>query len=270
MNLGGGAQRVLVVVAHPDDEIVGAGILMSRLPGVAVLHVTDGAPRDVAFRPKSFTGSRAAYAAARRRELKAAMKLAGIGPERLYTLGIPDQEASLAMVEIAQEVASYARKLGAEVVLTHAYEGGHPDHDATALACRAAYDQLRREGGPVPDLMEMALYHADPMGNMVLGKLLPAPADYEGKVVHWKMSPSEMDLKRRMIECFATQRETLAPFLPPPEESFRPAPLYDFSQPPHPGILQYELWGFPLTGERWRRLAREATEELGIGVEVRL
>ena len=36
-------------------------------------------------------------------------------------------------------------------------------------------------------------------------------------------------------------------------ERFRPTPGYDFSRPPHPGLLWYERLGWPLDGARWRR-----------------
>ena len=37
-----------------------------------------------------------------------------------------------------------------DVVLTHAYEGGHSDHDATAFAVHLAAGVMRREGGKAP------------------------------------------------------------------------------------------------------------------------
>jgi LmbE family N-acetylglucosaminyl deacetylase len=265
--------RVLVVVAHPDDETIGAGILLARLPGAVVLHLTDGAPRTAGYLAAGFTGSRQEYAAARRRELEASMKLAGIGPERLYCLGLPDQETVAHLPDIAQHVAAYCRKFKADVLLTHAYEGGHPDHDVAAMACRAAFEELRREGGPVPELMEMALYHASLEGEPVIGEFLPVPpdsSDGEAKVIGWDLSPADLDIKQRMIESFGSQRDTLAPFLPPRRESFRPAPFYDFTKPHHLGILQYEKWGFPLTGKRWREIAGEAIPELGIELGLHL
>jgi N-acetylglucosamine malate deacetylase 2 len=38
---------VAVVVAHPDDETIGCGAILRRLPLVRLVHVTDGAPRDM-------------------------------------------------------------------------------------------------------------------------------------------------------------------------------------------------------------------------------
>lgn len=239
--LGPDPPRVLVVAAHPDDETVGAGALLCRLPDVWIVHATDGAPRDARFLAKGFSGSREEYARARRRELAAAMALAGIGPERLRCLGIADQEAVLEIPRLAAGIAQAIREIGPGIVLTLAYEGGHPDHDAVALAVQKAAGEIA--------VIEMPLYHAGPEGMMVQ-EFLPGPSE-----IRRILTDQERELKRRMIESFATQEETLRAFLPPRDERFRPAPAYDFTRPPHAGRLQYEAWGFPLTGEEWRARA---------------
>ena len=58
----------LIVAAHPDDEIIGAGAQLPRLSQAYFLHLTDGAPKDM--RDASALGfvTREAYAEARRRE----------------------------------------------------------------------------------------------------------------------------------------------------------------------------------------------------------
>ena len=236
--------RVLVVVAHPDDEVVGAGALISRLPDVWILHATDGAPRDPRFMARGFVGTREEYACTRRRELADALSLAGIGPDRLLDLGIADQEAIFEIPRLIQGIARAVREIGPDTLLTLAYEGGHPDHDAVALAVRQAAQGI--------EILEMPLYHAEPgTERMIVQEFLPGPPE-----IRLALTDGERDLKRRMVEAFVTQSETLHAFLPPRDERFRPASRYDFTQPPYEGRLQYEIWGFPIDGDRWREAAR--------------
>jgi LmbE family N-acetylglucosaminyl deacetylase len=257
------AARVLLAAAHPDDETMGAGILLSRTPDAWVIHATDGVPGDAGFIARGFSGSPEEYAAARRRELEAALALAGIAPERLRCLGARDQEAVFEIPRLARELAAAFREIAPEIVLTHAYEGGHPDHDAVAFAVHAAADLLRSEGTEPPKVWEMPLYHAEPGENpgrrMVVCEFLPLPGVEDTRIV---LSEKERNLKRRMLGCFETQRETLRAFLPPRDERFRPAPRYDFTKPPHEGRLQYEIWGFGMTGRRWREVASVLQQQL--------
>jgi N-acetylglucosamine malate deacetylase 2 len=238
------SRRVLVVVAHPDDEVVGAGALISRLPDVWILHATDGAPRDPRFMARGFEGTREEYTRTRRRELEDALSLAGIGADRLLGLRIADQEAVFEIPRLIEGIARAVREIGPEIVLTLAYEGGHPDHDAVALAARRAAAGI--------EILEMPLYHAEPgTERMTVNEFLPGPPE-----TRLALTEEERGLKRRMIETFATQAETLRDFLPPRDERFRPAPHYDFTRPPHEGRLQYETWGFPIDGKRWREAAK--------------
>ena len=153
--LVGPPPRTAIVVAHPDDEAIGAGALMRDLPDVVVAHITDGAPRHLDAARRNGHGSREEYSRARRDEVVAALGLVGIPAGRIRCLGFVDGEAALRLVEVSYAVAGLLDELQPEVVLTHPYEGGHTDHDATAFAVHLACVVLRREGAPAPVVLEL-------------------------------------------------------------------------------------------------------------------
>lgn len=258
--------RILVVAAHPDDETIGAGILISRSPSAQVLHVTDGAASVTGYLPTRFLGRPAEYAEERRRELVAAMALVGVEESRLHRLNVPDLGAAFVLPSLARRTADLLDRLRPDAVATHAYEGGHPDHDATAFAVHAAAELLRREGLPAPAILEMALYHAqlDSSSPRPVCGFLPEPPDFKSRPVVIEPTPQERELKQRMLDCFGTQRAVLRWLPLAPRESLRLAPRYDFTRPPHAGLLLYELAGLPISGESWRALALAARRDLGI------
>ncbi len=256
----GEAPAVAIVVAHPDDETIGIGSLLPRLRRAHLLHVTDGAPRDLRDARAAGFESAADYARARRQELDAALALAGWEPARRAALDIPDQEASLDMGGLSHRIAGWLREIAPRYVITHAYEGGHPDHDATAFAVHGAIRRLWPDGEPAPAILEMALYN-NPGGRMVVHDFLPAP---DRPATTLRLGWSERRRKARMLKCFRSQRASVALF-PVGVERLRPAPTYDFTRPPHDGPLHYDRQQWGMTGERWRGLAVGALASIDAG-----
>lgn len=252
---------LFAVLAHPDDETIALGGQLARLPGIRLVHVTDGAPRGGEdARAHGFDGPEA-YAQARRCELKAAVAPAGLLPEALIALGVPDQEASLRLIEIAHRLAGVFRDEGASVVFTHAFEGGHPDHDGTAFAVHAACGLLR-PFGLAPALIEMPFYRLGPSGEWLKQCFVPMPGV---SAVELDLSDEQRQAKQRMLAAHRSQAAVLEMFSAEVER-FRPAPRYDFTQPPNGGRLLYEAYGWGMNGARWQALARAALVELGAEV----
>ena len=245
----------VLLVAHPDDETIGASGCMGRLRNPTVVFLTDGAPRDPGLRSPRATGSRARYARLRHDEAIAALALAGVTTDRILFLGGVDQEAIHEIALLAERFASLLAQIQPDIVLTHSYEGGHPDHDAAALVVAVSNRMLARQGKTTPEVLEMTSYHLRD-GKCVTGEFLPrdwgqGSAEEELAI---QLSPEEQVRKEQMLSAYISQQVVLARFSIGLER-LRPAPAYDFTSAPHPGKLWYESLGWPMTGERWREIA---------------
>lgn len=246
--------RVAVVVAHPDDETLGCGALLARLDDVVLVHVTDGAPPDAQDARRHGFADPERYAAARAGELAAVLELARVRANRSVRLDVPDQAAADRMAEIARRLVPILA--GAEMVLTHAYEGGHPDHDATAFAVHAAAALI---GADAPGVVEMPFYRAGPDGAWLRQSFVPDGGEAPVTLV---LTADERALKGRMLSAYATQEATLSAF-GVADETYRVVPPPNFAARPNGGRVLYDSFGWQLDGTVFLDRARIARLELG-------
>jgi LmbE family N-acetylglucosaminyl deacetylase len=224
--------RTLAVVAHPDDEAIGCGVLLQRLKHATVAFLTDGAPADRYFWGKF--GSRSAYANLRANETKAA--LAGLSGVKTVHFGAHDQELVFHLGMALEWLRKIVKVTKPQTILTHAYEGGHPDHD-----CCSFLSWLIRREFEIP-VWEMPMYCR------VDGKLMRQhPLQDREAAVNISATPEEEQRKSQMVEAYASQEEFIRGF-DITTEKFLPQAQHDFSRPPHEGKLNYECWGWEITG----------------------
>lgn len=134
--------RIALVFAHPDDETFCTG-------GIAAKHAASGATIDLYCATNGDAGksagvpvsSREELAGLRRRELRAACDILGIGSITLG--GHPDGRLEqVDPVALTGEIVALLRRTTPDVVITFGPEGaptGHRDHKATSRAATAAF-----------------------------------------------------------------------------------------------------------------------------------
>ena len=257
------APRIALIAAHPDDDVAFAGSLLPSMTRGWLIHVTDGAPKDLINAFANGIITRAQYATARNREASAALEVAAFPEDRLITMGLVDQEASLDLAGLARAMCVLLARLRPDAVLTHPYEGGHPDHDATCFAVHAGVALLAQSPSghetAYPEILEMACYHLDGDGRVARGTFATRSEDE----VTRRITGADLERKSAMIGCFRTQQRALNLF-DPGVERFRAAPRYDFTSAPREGGLLYERYSWGMEGERFRHLAREALAALDV------
>jgi N-acetylglucosamine malate deacetylase 2 len=248
----------MVVVAHADDQTIALGARIGRLQEAHFVHVTDGAPRNEQDSRTHGFSNLDDYRRARTQELAAMLAEASLQRVSRSCLDFPDQEASLNLAEMTRQLAELIAHHEPEVIITHPYEGGHPDHDACAFAVHHAVALNRARGGVRPLVIEAPFYHAGPSG-FEPGTFLRDEGSMPEML--YELSDAERKRKHKLVSCFTTQRETLKGFHDATER-FRIAPVYDFSRPPHAGKALYERYPWGMSVDRFCQLALQGEAEL--------
>lgn len=251
--------RTLIVFSHPGDETIGLGAHLHDLGELSLVCVTDGAPSDPDAALRAGCATRREYARLRERELIEALNEADQATAPLVFLRFGEQEATFQLAEITRALGNVIEELQPDVIITVPYQGGHPDHDATAFSVRAAVELCRTRTRDAPYILEMTAYQVQ-RGQRVFSAFLPdsddppliLPLDAEGRT-----------RKSRLLECHASQTPMLRG-VPLERELLRIAPQYDFGLAPHAGPLGYESFPWAPSAARWREFAMAALDELGL------
>lgn len=258
--------QVAVVTAHADDEAIGYGTILSQIPNALAIQVTDSAPKVPKHieDPVEAEEFKTRIREVRRNELHTALDLAGHNPSRRECLGEADQDVMNRMGSVAAALADRFEKNKIAFVLTHAYEGGHPDHDAVATSVHLAKELLARKGIYI-GIIETPLYKGVPgdqkqrVWQEFADGVRVSGEDTFSKV----LTPDEQALKRGMYGAHASQAHIFTKTYDD-RELFRVAPAYDFSEPPNNGHVTDIFPEFGLTHEKWLALVSQAREEIGL------
>jgi len=220
------AARILILIPHPDDEIVACGIAARRAAHAGAqlfgLYLTTGVPDRATLWP----WQRARHAARVHRRRNEALAVAARVP--LTPVGFQDFPSRSLKAHLAASHRTIAAALSAHAIdalWTPAWEGAHQDHDAANF--------LAAQFSPHVPVSEFAAYsylggrvHSQDFGGDVAAEILT-------------LSTEEQAWKRAQLTTYASERGNLA-HIRWTQEARRPLPAHDYARPPHPGKLFYQ------------------------------
>lgn len=222
-------KRILLIVAHPDDESLGAGILLQRNPNTHVVFCTSGAPHRLSIWRRF--GSPWHYARIRENEARAALRIAGI--EDFTFLRFRDGKLYRALPKLYGRLAKIVNTWKPLLIVTHAFEGGHQDHDVCSFLCARLSLSFN-----VP-VQEMPLYRPD-SGNGHLVYQTFRESNNEGELL--EPTSAELQTKQKMVSAHESQGAVTSEF-DVARELFRPQLRHDYQRPAAEGASKLAVSG---------------------------
>jgi len=220
-------ERVLLLIPHPDDELVGSATAITRLRKqggqVYGFYLTTGVPATAS----AWFGRSAKYQDAIGRRWQEAESVAGaLGMNIVGRQLIPSRELK---AEISASLACIHEQLNAlaiDRVWVPAYEGGHQDHDTANFmgSCLSA-------DYPVWEFSEYHFAHGTVHSNTFI--------ECDGSETNLQLGCDEQVRKRELLLEYGSEQKNLG-YVGIDRESFRPLANYDYTRPPHAGLMFYQ------------------------------
>jgi len=258
-------KRILILVPHPDDEVVGcaAALGRARAEGAAIfaLYLTHGCiERDVMWPWQRPFYDR--HVARRFAEADAVARFLGI--KQIGWQLRPARHLWRDMAAVQAEIQAAITAHAIDQLWVPAYEGGNPDHDAlNAVASKISGVGFLNGSPPLaggikgglvnvstpvsqpppsppasgvgalPPILEFAEYNFS--GGKAQAQCFPQPNGTEQVIA---LTEAERATKRAALALYKSEKANLN-YVGVERECYRPLATYDYTVPPHKGTLWY-------------------------------
>lgn len=225
--------KVLLLCAHPDDEVFVCGKMFSFIKRHEV-HIAWATSGDLFGKGEL-----------RERELSLASDVLGVEREHRYLLRFPDMGLVRYLGQCWNFIESLINGIQPTQVFVPAYEGGHPDHDALNFVAHSVWKHLHQSFS----LLEFPLYNGTgPFFFLWLrvNSFVPGTRQIEKHL----LDTAQIALKSRLIEIYNSQPRSMYPvrltywwrrITGRFAETYARIPHdRDYQVRPHPGPLFYE------------------------------
>jgi LmbE family N-acetylglucosaminyl deacetylase len=219
-------KRILILVPHPDDEVVACcaaiGQAQQADAKIFTLYLTHGCiARETlwAWQRKNYEN----YVERRREEAAIVARFLGI--TSLNWPVRPARHLWQDMDGIHNEILIAIEQNAIDQVWVPAFEGGNPDHDALNAIASLLKDKV--------SVLEFAEYNF--LGGKAQSQNFPAANGNEHVL---QLTPEERAIKREALKLYKSEKSNLN-YVKTEREAYRPLATYLYNHPPHEGKLWY-------------------------------
>ena len=224
-------KKYLFVVPHPDDEIVGSCIILRRILNqgneVHVFFLTNG----IISKDSLWFWEKKKYKKKillRKKEAHKSMRTLGI--KNYYFQNIPTRTLKTKIEKTYRRLENIIKVQKIDILFCPAYEGGHQDHDISNFICSKFIKTCH-----VYEFPEYNFYK-----NSINCNSFP---EIKGKHHYIELSREEIMFKQKCLQIYKSEKQNLN-YIKILKESYRPIFNYDYTTPPHGGVLFYNRYRF--------------------------
>ncbi len=223
-------KNILIVAPHPDDELVGTALIISRLidkKKIIIFFPTNGViPEDsMWFWRKS---NYQLILNTRIKEMKKVIKYLGI--KKYYLQNLPTRSLKSNIKKTFERIKKILILENIDTIFCPAYEGGHQDHDVCNFICSRFKYKYK-----IKEFAEYNFFKNKVNSNEFIQK--------SGKEKIFFLNQKEQKKKRELLKLYESEQKNLS-YVSLEKESFRDIFDYNYSLPPHDGTLFYRRFSF--------------------------
>ena len=218
-------KNTLIVIPHPDDEIVGATFIIKKVlksNNVVIFFLTNG----VISKEDMWLWQRNNHEMIVDKRLKEMLKvIKELKIKRHYIQDIPTRHLKQNIVETFETIKKIIKFNKIDTIFCPAYEGGHQDHDVANFICSKFKKKY--------NVFEFAEYNY--FCNKINCNKFINTINKENIIY---LSEEEKNIKRKLLEMYSSEKKNLD-YISLEKETYRKIANYDYSLPPHSGRVFY-------------------------------
>ncbi len=224
-------KNILILSPHPDDESVGLAVTIRKMKRegfkVYIFFLTSGviAQKDLWIWNRNKYKS---FLKARINEMKESMNFLKIND--YFFQDVPTRYLKSNIVQTIKKIKEIIIKKKIDTLFVPAYEGGHQDHDIANFIGFNFKHEL--------NVYEFAEYNNS--SNQLISNNFIRKT---GNEIIYKLNQEEVNYKNIALSIYVSEVKNLS-YIKTNQESYRPIVNYDYSKPPHCGVLFYRRYSF--------------------------